>query len=107
MLVAAMACLSSCGYRLSGTGSIVPEGAKTIAVPSFINSTNEPYVDVDLTAAVVKEFITDGRLRVVDVAEADLALRGRIMKYEAIPISYTPDSVVQQFRGRLVADASR
>ena len=106
MLVAAMAWLSSCGYRLSGTGSLVPEGTKTIAVPSFINNTNEPYVDVNITAAVVREFITDGRLRVVDVAEADLALRGRVVKYEAIPISYTPDSFVQQYKVRLVVDAS-
>ena len=106
MLVAAMASLSSCGYRLSGTGALVPEGTKTIAVPSFINNTNEPYVDADITAAVIREFITDGRLRVVDVAEADLALRGKIVKYEGIPISYTPDSFVQQYKVRLVVDAN-
>jgi hypothetical protein len=75
-------------------------------VPSFLNNTNEPYIDVDLTAAVVKEFITDGRLRVVDVAEADLVLRGRVVKYEANPISYTPSSFAQQYRIRMVVDAS-
>jgi len=40
------------------------------------------------------------------VAEADLALRGRIVKYEGIPISYTPDSFVQQYKVRLVVDAN-
>jgi outer membrane lipopolysaccharide assembly protein LptE/RlpB len=98
--------LSSCGYRLSGTGSLVPEGAKTIAVPAFINNTNEPYVDVEITRAVTDEFIADGRLRVADVESADLALRGKIVKYEVIPLSYTPDSFVQQYRVRLVVDAS-
>jgi len=38
--------LSSCGYHLSGSGGIVPASAKTIAVPVFLNGTNEPFVDV-------------------------------------------------------------
>lgn len=98
--------LSSCGYRLSGTGLLVPEGAKTIAVPAFINNTNEPYVDVEVTRAVTDELIADGRLRVADVEGADLALRGKVMKYEVVPLSYTADSFVQQYRVRLVVDAS-
>ena len=98
--------LSSCGYRLSGKGALVPEGAKTIAVPAFINNTNEPYVDLDLTMAVVNEFMTDGRLRVVDVEAADLALRGIIVKYEVTALSFTADSYVQQYKVRIVVNAS-
>lgn len=100
------AALASCGYRLSGTGLVVPEGAKTIAVPAFINKTNEPYVDVEVTKAVVDEFIADGRLRVVDVEVADLALRGTVMIYEVSPLSYTAASYVQQYKVRLVVDAA-
>jgi outer membrane lipopolysaccharide assembly protein LptE/RlpB len=98
--------LHACGYHLSGKGSLVPEGAKTIAVPAFINNTNEPYVDLEVTKAVVDEFIADGRLRIVDVEVADLALRGRIMKYEVAALSYTADSFVQQYKVRLVVNAS-
>jgi hypothetical protein len=98
--------MSSCGYRLSGKGSLVPEGAKTIAVPAFINNTNEPYVDLDVTMAVVNEFMTDGRLRVVDVEVADLVLRGKVMKYEVAALSYTVTSYVQQYKVRLVVDAT-
>jgi outer membrane lipopolysaccharide assembly protein LptE/RlpB len=94
----------SCGYHLSGTGSLVPPGTETIAVPSFVNSTNEPYVDVEVTKAVIDEFIADGRLHVVDVEVADLVLRGRTVKYEAIPVSYTASTYVQQYRVRLVVD---
>ena len=97
---------SSCGYRLSGRGSLVPEGARTIAVPAFINNTNEPYVDLDLTMAVINEFMTDGRLRVVDVDVADLALRGIIVKYEVAALSFTADSFVQQYKVRIVVNAS-
>lgn len=106
LLVAFFLVLTSCGYGLSGRGLLVPEGAKTIAIPSFLNVTNEPYVDVEITRAVVDEFVADGRLRVVDVDTADLALRGRITRYDVTALSYTPDSYVQQYSVRLVVDAS-
>jgi len=95
----------SCGYHLSGTGGLVPQDAKTIAIPVFFNGTNEPYVDVEVTQAVVEEFLTDGRLKVVGIDEAALALRGKIMKYDVIPQSYNPQSYVQQYRVHLVVDA--
>jgi hypothetical protein len=98
--------MSSCGYRLSGKGSLVPEGTKTIAVPAFINNTNEPYVDLDVTKAVVDEFIADGRLRIVDVEAADLALRGVVVKYDVTALSFTADSFVQQYRVRIVVNAT-
>jgi hypothetical protein len=95
----------SCGYRLSGLGSLLPEATRTIAVPAFINDTFEPYVDVEVTKAVTDEFIADGRLRVVDVDMADVVLHGRVMKYEVTALSYSPGSVVQQYRVRITVNA--
>lgn len=98
--------VSSCGYHISGTGGIVPEGVRTISIPVFFNATNEPYVDVEVTQAVVEEFLTDGRLKVMGLDEAELALRGKVMKYEVTPLSYNSQSYVQQYRVHLVVDAS-
>ena len=98
--------VSSCGYHISGTGGIVPEGVHTISVLVFFNATNEPYVDVEVTQAVVEEFMTDGRLKVTSPDEAELALRGRVVKYEVTPLSYNSRSFVQQYRVYLVVDAS-
>jgi outer membrane lipopolysaccharide assembly protein LptE/RlpB len=98
--------LSSCGYHFSGTGGIVPEGAKTIAVPVFFNATSEPYVDVEVTQAVVDEFIVDGRLRVTGLDEAALALRGRVLKFEVSPLSYNAQAYVQQYRVHLTVEAT-
>ena len=106
IMVLAVAALPSCGYHLSGTGLLVPEGTRTIAVPGFINHTNEPYVDVEVTKSVTDEFIADGRLRVVDVETADIVLRGKVVKYEVVALSYTASSYVQQYRVRIVVDAS-
>jgi outer membrane lipopolysaccharide assembly protein LptE/RlpB len=105
-LVLLLTALTSCGYHFSGTGSLVPAGTTSIAVPAFINNTNEPYIDVEVTKAVVAEFVNDGRLHVEDVESADLALRGTMVKYEVTPLSYTASSYVQQYRVRLVVDAS-
>lgn len=98
--------LSSCGYHLSGTGGIVPAGVKMISIPVFFNATNEPYVDVEVTQAVVEEFMTDGRLKVTSLEDAELALRGKIVKYELIPLSYNPQSYVQQYRVKLMVEAT-
>ena len=103
--LAVITTVPACGYHLSGTGSIVPQGVKTLAVPVFFNATNEPYVDVDVTQAVVEEFLTDGSLKVVSLEDADLALRGKITKYEVLPLSYTTQSYVQQYQVRLVVEA--
>ncbi len=100
--------ISSCGYHFSGTGAIVPAGVRTIAVPVFFNDTSEPYLDVEVTQAVVEEFMTDGRLKVVSLDEAELALRGRIYKYEITPLSYNVyngQTFVQQYRVHLIVEA--
>ncbi|MFA5074077.1 MAG: LptE family protein [Nitrospirota bacterium] len=97
MFIALVAMLSSCGYRFTPMSSIIPEGAKTIAIPVFLNGTNEPYLDTELTRAVVEEFFTDGRLTVVSLERADLILRGTVTKFDAAPVAYTADSRVQTY----------
>lgn len=105
VLLALLMLFPACGYHFSGTGGIVPEGVKTISVPVFFNATNEPYVDVEVTQAVVEEFMTDGRLKVISLEDAELALRGKVTSYEVTPLSYDPASFVQQYRVLLVVEA--
>jgi len=88
---------ASCGYHLTSIDGIVPEGAKTIAIPVFINNTMEPYVDVEVTKAVVEEFLADGRLKVVSVEAADLVLRGRVTRFDLTAQAYTADTHVQSY----------
>ena len=105
VLLAVLLIVSSCGYHLSGTGGLVPEGKKLVAVPVFINGTNEPYVDVEVTQAVVQEFLTDGRLKVVSPEEAELVLHGKVTKYEVLPLSFTAYAHIQQYSVRLTVEA--
>jgi outer membrane lipopolysaccharide assembly protein LptE/RlpB len=94
---AALLALTSCGYRLTPVGGVVPEGAKTIAIPVFINGTNEPFLDTELTQAVVDAFLYDGRLKVVSLEGADLVLRGQVTKFDVSPASYTANAYVQTY----------
>src|SRR3990172_7691095 len=96
-LLALSMLLSSCGYRFTSVGGIVPEDARTIAIPAFINDTAEPYVDVEVTKAVVNEFLTDGRLKVVSAEIADLVLKGTVTKFDMTPSAYTADNYVQSY----------
>ncbi len=97
VLLALSMLLSSCGYRFTSVGGIVPEDAKTIAIPAFINGTGEPYVDVEVTKAVVDEFLADGRLKVVSAETADLVLKGTVTKFEMTPSAYTTDNYIQSY----------
>jgi hypothetical protein len=89
--------ISSCGYRMTPVGGVVPEGTKTIAIPVFLNNTNEPYVDTVLTQDVVNEFLTDGRLKIADLEDADIILRCKIMRFILTPAAYTSNSYVATY----------
>src|SRR4029453_8442639 len=63
--------LGACGYSFQGS---LPSHVKTVAVPVFVNRTQEPAVESTITAAVVDALTRTGRLKVVPVAEADSIL---------------------------------
>jgi outer membrane lipopolysaccharide assembly protein LptE/RlpB len=89
--------LAACGYHFTQVGGIIPPLAKTIAIPVFVNGTFEPYVDVDVTKAVVEEFLTDGRLKVVSADAADIVIQGKVTKFEAIPQTYSVNPYVLSY----------
>ena len=94
-LAVAILCLGACGYSFRGT---LPSHIHTVGVPIFLNRTQEPGVDSIITKAVVQEFSTDGRLRVVRPAEADAILNGEIMSYSVTPIAYDQVLNIQIYR---------
>jgi len=97
VLLALSMLLPSCGYRFTPVGGVVPESARTIAILTFVNGTNEPYVDVEVTKAVVDEFIADGRLKVISSEAADLVLKGSVTKFDMTPSGYTTANYVQSY----------
>jgi hypothetical protein len=94
--------LGGCGYTMKAT---LPEGIKTIAVPTFKNVitpsdryTYQPGLEIDLTNAVIDDLLFDGNLKVVNEDEADALLLGEIVRYEQESIRYNSSEGVRQYR---------
>src|ERR1051326_5407723 len=81
---------SGCGYRSGSHSSRLPTEVKTIAVPAFTNQTQNYRVEQALTAAVVREFVTRTRFRVLPEVsnDADAILRGTVLSASAAPLTY-------------------
>jgi outer membrane lipopolysaccharide assembly protein LptE/RlpB len=96
-LIVAVAALAfgACGYSLRGT---LPSHVRTVAVPIFVNRTSEPGVESIITRAVVQAFATNGRLKVVRLADADAILEGEVMSYSVSAIAFDETLNVQQYR---------
>ena len=92
--------VGGCGYTI-GLGGNLPAHLKTVAVPIFVNSTQQPAVESVITAAVVNAFVTSGRLKVVSVKEADSILEGNIIGYYLDSIAYNAESNVTVYRLRV------
>jgi hypothetical protein len=83
--------LNGCaGYKL---GSTLPSDIRTIYVPTCLNQTDEPLIEINVTRGVVSEIQMDGTLKLVNTeAEADAVLEITLLKFWINPVSYASDS---------------
>ena len=79
--------LSGCAtYKL---GSMLPPEIRTVYVPTFLNETDEPFIEIDATRATVQALKIDGSLRLAGSPEiADSILKVTIVGYQLEPITY-------------------
>ena len=67
----------------------IPPYVKTLAVPAFVNQTQTYRIEAILTEAVVREFNTRTRYRIVsDPSGADAVLRGWVTGTQLAPLTY-------------------
>lgn len=92
LFVAGAASISSvgCGYALVGTGKgSLPDGVKTVWVPTFTNETAKVGLEQILTEAVVRELSARRRLRPAsDRSSADAELEGRLVSFSVTPVRF-------------------
>jgi outer membrane lipopolysaccharide assembly protein LptE/RlpB len=88
LLIAAVAA-GGCGYHVAGHGSNLPHEWTTIAVPAFKNDTVQYRIEQRFTEAVIREFITRTKYRIVpDPASADAVLHGEILSIDTSPVLF-------------------
>ena len=78
-----------CGYHVAGRASHLPSGWTTIAIPAFKNDTTRYRIEQRFTQAVIREFISRTKYRIVqDTASADGVLTGEIVSIETNPVLF-------------------
>lgn len=88
LLLAAL--IAGCGYAPAGKAVRIPPNVQTIAVPLFVNQTQTYRVEQTITIAVVKEFNSRTKYRIVteDSSSADAVLHGTVTGTQAAPLTY-------------------
>lgn len=79
-----------CGYHTAGHVNPKFTNVKTIAIPAFVNQTQQYKIEQMLTSAVVREFVTRTRYRVVNQVEpdADATLQGYLTNIQIAPVTF-------------------
>lgn len=105
VIVAAMtALLVSCaGYRL---GSMLPPNIRSVHVPTFVNKTGEPLLEVETTRAAIQEFQRDGTLRIAGPSDADTVLEVVLTELKIAPVRYERDRTTTASEYRMTIMAS-
>jgi len=94
-LVAAIGAMG-CGYTASP--ALLPPHLKTVAIPVFENQTSEYTLEQDITAAVIKRFVDDNHLRVVDEHSADCIVQGKVTDYRNAVFGISNAALAQEYR---------
>lgn len=93
--------LGGCGYHLAGTGTTVPDTARSVSVGVFGNHTREPGLEVTLRRAIEEEFRRRGALDVLPEPRGDLVLSGAIRRFQTSPVATVGTGEAVQFQGIL------
>lgn len=81
----------------------LPPSIRAVTVPVFVNRTAEPGLEELATVATQREFLADGRLRLVRQEEADAIIRVTLTEYEAPGASFDTDDFPRMTRLELTA----
>ena len=80
---------AGCGYHVAGHASQLPSEWTDIAIPAFKNDTTTYRIEQRMTEAVIREFVTRTKFRVVqDPKNADAVLRGEVISIETDPMLF-------------------
>ena len=109
--------LAGCGYT---TRSAISGRYHAIYVSAFVNKVDitqeahsankyriyRPFLESDITKAVIDKFSSDGNLRLVQEEGADLVLKGALTEFRRDPLRYDKDDNVLEYRLNLIVELS-
>lgn len=90
----AITTLSGCAGGLQG---LLPDNIETLQVSLFGNKTAQSRLGQTLTDEVIKQFLTDGTLEILNKG-ADATLSGNVVSYWLQPLIYNESHVVERYK---------
>ena len=96
--------LWGCGYKLAGKETHLPPGVGSVAIPTLVNQTLEPGIEIVFTQAFLNEFIKDRRVQVVDRREADSIFEGVIKSLVILSVSYDKSGFALEYQTIVTMD---
>jgi len=100
----AISALTGCSsYRL---GSSLPEGIEVIHVPTFVNKTSEPLLEIITTSKTISEIQRDGTLSIGDAKKSDIILYVSLTDLKLVPLRYETERTTTTREYRLIITAS-
>jgi hypothetical protein len=108
---------TGCGYT---TRSLISRDYHTIHIVAFENKIDitqetdsatkykvyKPFLETDVTRAIINQFLFDGNLKTVSSDSADLILKGSVVEFRRDPLRYNESDQVTEYRLNLVVDMS-
>ena len=104
----ATACLWSatgCGVYSTSSGHI-DDSIRRVSVPYLENLTTEPSIEVDLTEDIIAALQDDNTLKVVEAADADTEITGRVVRYNLREAFTTSDLQVDEYQVQIMVELS-
>ena len=95
--IAFLVLLSGCGVYSASSGR-VDENLKMVAVQYLENLTAEPNLGVDLSDDIIFALQVDNTLKVVDEADADSIISGRVVRYTLREVATTQELTVNEYQ---------
>lgn len=99
----ALALAAACGWQ---TGLVVPDGARSVGVVYFDNTTNEPDVELELSQELGRAMLQMLDAAVVPPDAADLVVRGTLTTFRRRPGIRSRDNLLLETGLRVEARAT-
>ncbi len=102
ILLLSLLLVAGCGYRL---GSLGTASDQKLAVPTFVNKTDEPNLETLTTNAVIRKLQVDGTYKIVPKTdEADYVLEVELMNFQRSALTFDRSDITNDFRIILAAN---
>jgi outer membrane lipopolysaccharide assembly protein LptE/RlpB len=89
IILSAFVFTGGCGYQVAGKAAHLPSEWKAIAIPAFTNDTTRYRIEQRVTEAVIREFISRTKYRVVQNPDsADAVLHGEVLSIDTSPVLF-------------------